>query len=187
MAHWVREPGTARTYIDLDTGTRLSRRAYDKMRELEGARTRYDLPRLARQQRAQQKYNDLVRQYSEAELDEVERLLEEAQFQIDEGMIDDEDEAKTLLDDLFKRKRTAKKRARENPVFKRAIRELKTRGNSKAANDKRIAALKVLGRRGGIPDWVPEGMSDRYRAGKLRKDRVPKYVYRDRPQKSGRR
>jgi hypothetical protein len=179
---WKRLPGTSRRYQDEETGQILSDRQYRKMRELLGQRKHFDLPRLAKQRRAQQRYNDLVKQFSqhiietaEAQLSEAERLLEEGGIE-DAGFID-EDEVYDYIEEALTMKRRAKRTTMRHADFRRAIRTLKDRTPGKEANDRRIEALKLLGRREGIPDWVPEGMSDRFRRGKLRRDRIPQYAY----------
>ena len=70
-----RLPGAARQYQNTETGQILSRRQYDKMQELLGARSHFDLPRLALQRRAQKRYNDLVDQFAGAQIEAANRQL----------------------------------------------------------------------------------------------------------------
>jgi hypothetical protein len=66
--------------------------------------------------------------------------------------------------------KATRKTVRESAVFKQAVRDLKTaKGPGNGAMNQRREALKTIGLRNKIPDWVPVGLSNRYRQGKLRK------------------
>lgn len=78
-----------------------------------------------------------------------------------------------LLSSYVARKRAEgepinKTEARKSPELKQAIKDLKTRGKTQAAETKRREALKTMGLRTGVPDWVHVGDSGKKRKGRLR-------------------
>lgn len=83
-----------------------------------------------------------------------------------------------LSDYVEQRRRTGKpitkSEARKSDEMKRIIRDIKAKGSSAEAERKRRTALELTGNRQGIPEWVPVGLSDKYRKGKLRRSRIPK-------------
>jgi len=141
---YKREAGGARGYIT-PTGARISRRQYDKIAHAVAGVAKMSPQRYARQVRAQRQVN---------------RNLEALARVKRAGAVPGEKVSKIDL--------------RKSEEFKRASRDIKARGRSAEAEGRRKGALKTLGLRQGIPDWVPVGLSDRYRAGKLRRDHIPK-------------
>jgi uncharacterized protein YukE len=140
-----RERGGTRGYI-APNGQRLSRRQYDKLAHAVAGKASISPQRQAIQTRAQRNYNRLLSQ----------RARELRQ------------EGKTVN----------KAEIRKTEDFKQLIRDLKAKDkpgeHSQRVNDRRRSALEKIGARQGIPEWVPVGLSDRYRKGKLRRDRIPK-------------
>ena len=153
LSDWRRLPGTKRRYVNTKTGADLSDRQFRQYRRFFEAERHLEVAALAKQQLKQKKYNDLVNSYVENEYREIEQEKENDNYLFMTGKID-EKENKRRFKELDKRQRTAKSRARTSPEFKRAVADLKKySGASKEDNEKRAMALKVLGRRTGIPDW----------------------------------
>lgn len=147
---WSRLKGAARRYQS-PAGDIIADRQYRKIVGNAGARTSFDAPRLERQRAAQQQYN---------------RLLSQAAARArQEGGAGSPGATKAEL--------------RKSQAFKQTVTDIKQhrkRGRvwSQASEDKKRRALETLGYRAGIPAWVPVGLSDKFRAGKLRRDRIPK-------------
>lgn len=145
-----REAGSARGYIHTASGQRLSRRQYEALKEAHGARQPISPQRYAAQVRAQRGYNRVLNAY-------VRKRRSEG-VTIDKGT------------------------ARESAEFKAIVRDVR-RGAKKPKSGPRTQAqdmilrlaLKRAGLRDGIPDWVPVGLSDARRKGKIRRRReIPK-------------
>jgi hypothetical protein len=154
---WVRLPGADRRYHNSDTGETLSRRQYDKMREFEGERSKFDKTRLAKQVVAQKKYNNRLKSYVQAERSKG-REITKSQARTSA-------ELKAINKDFKKLHKVVGTDKNGRPILFRDTPE----GRTHLRDD-----LVKLGRRNGIPNWVPPGLSDRYRQGKLRPSRVPK-------------
>lgn len=60
---------------------------------------------------------------------------------------------------------------RGSAEFKRNVRDLRAKGKSTATLVKKRDALKRLGLRNKIPDWIPPGLSDQYKRGKIKRAR----------------
>jgi len=185
-----RLPGTSRRYVDLDTGETLSRRQVDARRELAGERKRLDAATRANLARARSKYQDLVKTATQRELKRIDAELARVERQIETSDPIGSEQLKQLRRSLSDARRTARKRTRESPEFKRAVKTLKKanasdvkaveapKGQLSAKQIQLRDALVRLGKRENVPDWVPPGLSDKYRTGKLRRDRIPKWAYK---------
>lgn len=141
-----RLPGASRRY-STPTGAVISDRQYRKVVEAQGAKGTFSAQRQAIQVRAQRQYN---------------RLLSKAATRArEEG------------------RPASKADIRKSAEFKQAVQDVQERRRkgqpyTEAQEARKRRALETLGYREGIPAWVPVGLSDRYRAGKLRKSRIPK-------------
>ena len=198
---WRRERGSARGYINTETGERLSRRQYDTLRELEGERKHLDTVRLAAQRRAQRRYNDLVYSASKKEMERLETQLEEVEDRITQSGRAADRDLRNLRKEIKRQMGRLKGDTRTNPEIKAAVRDLKTahrediksveqpaKGEMSAKQRRLRDSLVKLGKRDDIPDWVPPGLSEEYRRGKLRRGRLPQWALtgRSRPTRSKR-
>ena len=154
---WKRLPGTSRQYKSASTGLVLPDRQYRKFREFMGERATFTKTRLVQQREKQEVYNHRLKNY--------------VQYQNTIG------------------KKVTKGEARKSPEFKRISREL-TDLNRVVGYDKKGKAIRLrdtpegrlklrddliaLGRRQGIPSWVPPGLSDAWKKGNLRPSRIAK-------------
>jgi hypothetical protein len=185
---WKRERGSARGYINTETGERLSRRQYDTLRELEGERKHLDSVRLASQRRAQKRYNDLIYSASKKEIERLNEHLEAVEDQITQSGKAQDKQLRQLRKDIKKQIGRVRGATRQNADVKAAVRDLKTakaddiiaqqtpKGQMSPKQIRLRNALVRLGKRDDIPDWVPPGLSDEYRRGKLRRDRIPQWA-----------
>jgi predicted CopG family antitoxin len=163
-----REAGTARGYVT-PTGERVSYRQYRALLKTAGRVEPLDLATLANRRVKQAAYNDVVKRAVERKRDQIEKAIEFA-----EEMGEDE-----TVEDLQDELRTLKSATMKSAEFKDALQTIKRRPPKNSTPAERFEfeqskkdALVLLGRRNGIPDWVPVGMSDRKRSGSLRKGRV---------------
>lgn len=173
-ARFIRQKGANRSYLDLDTGLIISQRQKEKLTRERGTLKPLDPVKLSELRRSRKTYNSLIADVVSLREDKIRDEIENAIY--------DGDFAKAKA--LEKKSRTITREVMNDPEIKRAIRDLKTAGEGKAGQEQRKRALKVLGRRKGIPDWVPPGGSDSFRLGKLRKDRLPKSLIEGKPLKS---
>lgn len=170
-----REAGSARGYISPE-GDRLTYRQYRSELVKQGLVQPLQPTQLANARRKQRAFNDIINQMADVRR----RALEHAAELAEE--LGDEEEA----EDLREQMRTVKREAIRSPERKDALQTLKEaatheRTSGKGGRPRRIKdpeqearvrqALEVLGRREGIPEWVPVGGSDKFRAGKMRKPR----------------
>lgn len=146
---WSRLPGSSRKYINVQTGQVLSRRQFDKVAQAAGARKSLDIAEKAKRRTKQARYQDLVEDY--------------------------------IAQQKAKGKTITKRQARTSQEFKSLIKDLKSTSKSapkklsgdkliefrRRQNKKKLKILKELGRRDGLPDWLPVGFSDRFRTGKI--------------------
>jgi hypothetical protein len=161
---WIRFGGTSRNYYNDDytpdmLGSKarpLSRRQYDNFRTAIGTK-RIATPKEKLIQRVKQNaYNRHVKNYVDTKREQGERItLREARNSPEVRAI-----AKSFkrLDKTVKTPSGKTTKFRDTPDGRRELRD----------------DLIALGRRTTIPNWVPPGLSSRFRAGKLRKDRIPK-------------
>jgi len=146
---YQRIPGTARNYVNTSTGAIITDRQYRKL----GAKAPPVSPRRrAIQVRAQRNYNRLLNDYVK------EQRAHGATSINSKGQV------------VPLTKADARKRAE----MKQIIADIKISAQTPAGEARRRAALTAAGLRKGIPEWVPVGLSGRYKAGKLRRDRIPK-------------
>jgi hypothetical protein len=159
-----RERGSGRGYIG-PNGERISYRQYRNLLEREGAVQRLDPVELANARRRQRAFNDIINQMAKVRSRALEHAIENAEE------LGDDEAAEELRSEL----RHVKIEAIKSPSRKEALTDLKTFAHRKDAEgmERTKLALIALGRREGIPDWVPVGGSDRFRSGKLRRDRIP--------------
>lgn len=172
MAAWRRERGSARGYINDETGQRLSRRAYDAMQEQANKRTHLDLVELANYRLKSKKYNDLVNaRYKE--------VLNEGLSALDTTNLTLVEESKRISE---YQKSVSKQAIRTDKEFKQLFKDLKKLGKKKPENrtpqeTRRLTdILETLGRRHGIPKNVQPGESDYFKRGLMRKAKSGMYV-----------
>ena len=146
-----------------------------------------DPVRLANARHARRQFQNIVKTIYNQRKEVI-----EAQIEFAEEMGDDEE-----ADDLRKQLKTLKSEIIKSPERKNALQTLKdnVHKDDPASLQATKDALAALGRRNGIPDWVPPGASDKFRVGTLRRDRLPKkfeaykqtpsYISTARPRRSG--
>jgi hypothetical protein len=153
---FTRTGGTARRYIDPATGKDISRRQYDKLKKAAGTYKRVtDVVKLAEQRRKQARYNSLAAEY-QAKMAAKGKAMKL-------GDIRKSDTFKNAVTELKRANKARNKIAKAERAGKPATKEELAKSNARL---KKI--LEKLGRREGIPAWVPVGFSDRYRQGKLK-------------------
>lgn len=159
-----REPGTARGYIS-PTGERISYRQYRADVTAADLVTHLDAVDLANARRKQTAFNDIINQMAKVRRRSLDNVIENATAAGDPE----------LAAELAEERRTLKSQLIKSDARKEALRDLKKfgHGDSAEARERTKLALIALGRREGVPDWVPVGGSDRFRSGKLRRDRIP--------------
>jgi hypothetical protein len=161
---WIRFGGTSRNYYNDDytpnmLGSKarpLSRRQYDNFRAEIGTK-RVATPKEKLIQRVKQNaYNRRVKNYVDTKREQGEKItLREAR---------NSPEVRAITKSFKRLNKTVKTPSgkttnfRDTPDGRRELRDI----------------LIALGRRTDIANWVPPGLSERFRAGKLRKDRIPK-------------
>lgn len=156
--------GSARKYAT-PTGETITYRAYRKALEAAGAVQHLDPADLANVRRRQRDFKDIVDQMVKVRAKELDARIEYAEE------LGEEEE----LEDLREERRTLRRSVIQSGVRKNALADLKKHHHKKNPEsfEATVNALKALGRRGGIPDWVPPDLSDAFRRGKLRRDRLP--------------
>lgn len=142
---YKRLPGANRRYATPGGGV-ISDRQYRRIAHATAGKAPVTPERLAIQTRAQRNYNRLLSQRT--------RELRQEGQSVTKQQVRKSDELKQIVRDL---------KAKDRPGQ-----------HSQAVNDRRRSALEKIGARQGIPEWVPVGLSDRYRKGKLRRNRIPK-------------
>lgn len=142
-----RAPGTSRGYIS-PTGQRLSRRQYDKVVAAAGLKQSMAPQRYAIQVRAQRVYNRLVN----------------ALARLKRAVLGEKAPGKAAL-----------RQSAEMKQIKRDIRAATKRKPGQPLSPENAVklrdALKRAGLRDNVPDWVPPGLSDAYKKGKVSRSR----------------
>ena len=157
---WRRLKGKSRRYKNDDTGQELSDRAMRKLRELQDERTVFSNARLARQRSAQARYNSTLRSYVEKERASGKSIkLGEARKSADFAT------KYKRLSDLGRTRPSVKIKSKSRRKVSSFNGHKYYSSNTKQAQMRRI--LRDLGKREGIPDWVPVGLSADYREGRL--------------------
>lgn len=145
---WHRETGTGRGYVNSTTGQRLSRRQYDKVAHAVAGVAPMEPTHKAKAIRGLRNYQRVVNQKKA------------------------EAEAKGA-----KVSKRSIRNARETKDHYRELTKPRgTRETEQAVNSRKRAALKALGYRKGIPDWVRPGDSQAFLAGKLQRSDYPRAV-----------
>lgn len=155
---WVRLPGSSRNYQNDQTGEVLSRRQYDSMQELFGERKLMPPKRLHEQRLAQHRYNERRKHFQSDQSTKLGRPVTYKEASTSKELKKITKQLKSLDKVVGRDKHGKPILLRDTPEGRRMLRE----------------DLKQLGRRRGIPDWVPPGLSDKFHQKKLRKDRIPK-------------
>lgn len=169
LAGYRREAGAARGYVG-PGGERISYRRYRKLLEQSGAVERVSPAYLAVQRKRQREFNDIINQMAKVKRETLNRQIEYAEAH---GQ-------KRKAETLRKEIRTVKREAIKSPERKsaqhdigpttRRIRAARERGQIDFEAEQRAKQiLETLGRRDGIPSWVPVGMSDDFRRGQFRR------------------
>lgn len=147
-----REAGSARGYVHVASGQRLTRRQYEALKVAHGAKETMTPQRYAKQVRSQRGYNRVLHAY-----------VRKARARGQRGT-----DGKPL----------GKGEARQSAEFKSIVRDIRAgsrrpkSGQRSEAQDVLLrAALKRAGLRDGIPDWVPVGLSDARRKGLIKRRR----------------
>lgn len=177
-----REQGTARGYINAQ-GQRLSYRQYRNLLKTANAVQPLDLAGLANRRVKQGEYNDVVKRAADRRRKELEASLKAVR------KAGDTNAAAALETDL----RRVKSGIMKSEQFKADLALVKSHLPKSSTPAERFAfeqtkkdALTRLGRREGLPDWVPVGLSDKRRAGKLRRDRIDNAIrVATRPSRAG--
>ena len=149
-SRFKRLPGKDRRYLDTTTGIDISRRQYDNFKRFKDELKPKDIATKARQRQKQQRYQGLVDDFQTKQADKG--------VQLSKREIRNSEDFKSL----FKQLNTVTKKQQK---LKSGDTSPKTR---KQLNDETVKLLTKLGRRDGIPGWVPVGFSDRFRKGKLK-------------------
>lgn len=140
-----------------------------------GAVQRMDPADYANLKRRQRDFANIIDRMADIRTNAINSQIEELEA------IGEEEQADELRDQLRHVRRDAIQSTDRKDALK-TLSELKLDRETKAGNryyktkeenDRARDALKVLGRRDGIPDWVPVGMSGKAKAGKLRQSRIP--------------
>jgi hypothetical protein len=177
---FVRERGTARGYIDEDTGIRISRRQYDRLRELAGKRTHLDLETLASRRRKSRAYYDVLNARHR-------EITNEALSKLDTTKLNLIEEQKALNDLAKSIKKSELARSQEFKQLHRDLKKLsKKRPDQRTKEDttRLVDILEQLGRRDNIPKEVQPGESDYYRKGLMRRAKSGMYVVKGSSRKS---
>lgn len=158
---FIRLPGSARRYLDTVTGKEISDRQRVNISREAGLIKRLDIARKANETRYRKEYQSRV-------ASRVEQLRSQG---LNVGKRD------VMRDPEFKR---LNKEARQSrAAAKKILRDYTGASDFSDLTPKQIAALKrnqdamrsflkFIGRRNGIPDWVPVGESDAYRKGRIK-------------------
>lgn len=152
-------------------GEHITYRQYRARVEAAGLVERLDLPALAKRRKQQAQFNEIIKTMSNVRAKALDVQIAIAEERGDEG------EAHQLKIE----RRHVKQTAIRSDLRKQALADLQKFGHqrrdgrftSEEAAERTKLALIALGRREGIPDWVPVGASDRFRSGKIRPNRIP--------------
>lgn len=162
--------GAERRYATPEGGT-ISYRQYRNILERENLVQRLEAADLANRRRQQRQFNEIIKTMSNVRAKALDVQIAIAEERGDVG------EAHQLRIE----RRHVKSTAIKSDLRKQALADLQRYGHEKRggrfvsaeAEQRTKLALIALGRREGIPDWVPVGASDQFRGGKLRRDRIP--------------
>lgn len=164
---FIRLPGTARRYLDTVTGKDISDRQRVKIAKEQGLIKRLDIARKANENRYRQEYRSRV-------ASRVKELQSQGITNAAGKPIGKRD---VMRDPEFKRLNKEARKSRQ--VAKKILAKYGDAADFSDLTEKQIAALKknqesmraflkYIGRRNGIPDWVPVGESDSFRRGKIK-------------------
>lgn len=171
LPEFRRVPGPARRYETLG-GATVSYREYRKRLEAAGKVERLGPVELANRRRSQRAFNDIVSQMVKVRREALSNAIENAEEMGDDDTADElRDELRTIKSRVIKapeRKEALKTLARTSKRGKREIVGGRLRYKNPADELAAREALIALGRREGVPDWVPVGFSDRARSGRIR-------------------
>ena len=161
--YYRREPGAARRYVG-PAGERLSYRQYRARVEAAGRVERLSPVDLANARRRQRAFNDIINQIAKVRGQALDNAIDNA---VAAGAPPETVRA------LRTERRTLKSAAIKSPTRKQALKDLEKFHHKKdAASQLRTKeALIALGRRAGVPEWVPVGASDKFKTGRLRPPR----------------
>lgn len=150
MAGWRRLPGSSRRYIGPGTpAAGISRRQYDKIAAAAGARKPLDIVAQAKNRVKTSRYKDLVADFITQKKSQG-VVLKPSQARQSAEM-------KSIVKQLKAANKPAPKKLTGDALL----------NYRRAKNKKLLKILKELGRRDGLPDWLPVGFSDAYRRGKI--------------------
>lgn len=177
LAGYRRRPGLARRYITPE-GAEISYREYRARLEATGEVRRLSAEELANAQRRQREFNNIIRQMAKVRKQALENALENTEAALQRTRDEAQRAELEQRIEMYQRLgRRTKQEAIRSPVRKEAIRELESvasrrvtdkRGvrhyRTKADELKAREALIALGRREGVPEYVPVGYSDKKRS-----------------------
>lgn len=172
-----RKAGLARRYVTPE-GAEISYRKYRQRVETTGAVKRLSAEELANAQRRQREFNNIIRQMAKVRKQALENALENTEAALartrDEAQRAELEERIQMYQRLGRR---TKQEAIRSPARKEAIHTLEDVANrrftdkrgvrhyrSKTDELKAREALIALGRREGVPEYVPVGYSDKKRS-----------------------
>lgn len=176
-----RKAGLSRRYVTPE-GAEISYREYRARLESQGAVKRLNAAQLANARRRQREFNSIVRQMAKVRAQALDNAIENTEAALERARAAGvepglQDELQERLAMHRRLRRTVKREAIRSPARKEAIatlesvasrrytdkrgvRHYKTKADELAARE----ALIALGRREGVPDYVPVGYSDRKRS-----------------------
>lgn len=164
LTGYRRKPGKSRRYLT-PSGREISYREYRKRAADAGQTRKLDLATLANVRRKRRNFQDDIEQIYSVQRRQLENRLEIAEAQKQDA----------LTAALKKQRRTLRREIIQSGTRKRALEilhesahEMKN-GHRNANYDPEATklALKMLGRREDIPDWVEVGASDAFRRGRF--------------------
>lgn len=167
-ARFSRLPGSARRYRDNETGQEISDRQRKKILEARGEIKRINIVLkhdLAKQRR---EYQKIVESRFRALQSQTGQTPSKRAIMADP-------ELKAIVKNTKKQRRKIskiKRRMPGKPLSQMALTK-EDIAILREHNEAMKRFLKFIGRRDGIPDWVPVGASAEFRAGKLRRTRLP--------------
>lgn len=171
-----RLPGPGRRYVS-PAGEEISYRAYRDILERERLVQRLGAVELANARLRRREFQQIVNQMAKVQAEALDRAIAEGERA---GL------PRPELDLLKKQRRTVRQTAIRSPERKSAIDVLRETNKqrtmsggrrtyrSSEAEERTKRALIALGRREGIPDWVPVGYSDQFKRGSFRRSNVPR-------------
>lgn len=148
-----------RSYLT-PTGERISYRQYRNRLTAAGQVKPLDVARLANQRRKQRQYNSDIQRITDAKKRVIHNEIENARAA---GRMNEAEQAERRL-------RRIKREVIESGTRAEAMQMLRAHAHKPTEFDKEQTklALTLLGRREGIPDWVPVGGSDSWRQGRFK-------------------